>query len=169
MQTPSLGATALALVAGGVAQAADMPAAPIVKAPPPPSIDWGGFYFGGHAGFAWSDVGFTFTDDVPNSEDLRFSPSGISTATPVRGSRRAVILFGPQALLVDVASRRFERARVARVASACSRWAAYRVTPSRRVPERLVPRRSVSRRSSNRFSGLAVCGGLRRPSTARIA
>jgi outer membrane immunogenic protein len=66
---------ALALIAGGAAQAADMPAAPIVKAPLPPAIDWGGFYFGGHAGFAWSDVRFTFTDDVPNSEDLRFSPS----------------------------------------------------------------------------------------------
>jgi outer membrane immunogenic protein len=66
---------ALALIAGGAARAADMPAAPIVKAPAPPAIDWGGFYFGGHAGYAWSDVRFTFTDDVPNSEDLRFSPS----------------------------------------------------------------------------------------------
>src|SRR5512140_178067 len=66
---------ALALIAGSAARAADMPAAPIVKAPPPAAIDWGGFYFGGHAGFAWSDVRFTFTDDVPNSEDLRFSPN----------------------------------------------------------------------------------------------
>jgi outer membrane immunogenic protein len=69
----SLGA--VALIAGGAARAADMPAAPIVKAPPPPAIDWGGFYFGGHAGYAGSDVRFTFTDDVPNAEDLRFSPS----------------------------------------------------------------------------------------------
>ncbi len=66
---------ALALIAGGAARAADMPAAPIVKAPPPLVIDWGGFYFGGHAGYAGSNVDFTFTDDVPNAEDLRFSPS----------------------------------------------------------------------------------------------
>jgi outer membrane immunogenic protein len=66
---------ALALIAGGAARAADIPAAPIVKAPVPPAIDWGGFYFGGHAGYAGSDVRFTFTDDVPNAEDLRFSPS----------------------------------------------------------------------------------------------
>ncbi len=66
---------ALALVAGSAARAADMEAPPIVKAPPPPVIDWGGFYFGGHAGFAWSDVRYTFTDDLLNSEDLQFSPS----------------------------------------------------------------------------------------------
>jgi outer membrane immunogenic protein len=66
---------ALALIVGGAAQAADMPAAPIVKAPPPPVIDWGGFYLGGHAGYAASDVRFNFTDDVPNSENLHFAPS----------------------------------------------------------------------------------------------
>jgi outer membrane immunogenic protein len=63
----------LALVIGGGASAADM----AIKAPPPAPVvmDWGGFYVGGHAGFAASSVPFTFTDDVGNSEDLRFSPS----------------------------------------------------------------------------------------------
>jgi outer membrane immunogenic protein len=65
----------LALIAGGAARAADMPAAPFVKAPPPPMIDWSGFYVGGHAGFAASSIPFTFTDDTGASEDLRFSPS----------------------------------------------------------------------------------------------
>jgi outer membrane immunogenic protein len=64
----------LALIAGGAARAADMPAAPFVKAPPPPMIDWSGFYVGGHAGFAASSIPFTFTDDTGASEDLRFSP-----------------------------------------------------------------------------------------------
>jgi outer membrane immunogenic protein len=67
----------LALIAGASAQAADMPAAPIVRAPVPAValVDWSGIYIGGHAGFAWSDVRFTFTDDQDNSEDLRFSPN----------------------------------------------------------------------------------------------
>jgi outer membrane immunogenic protein len=66
---------AVALIAGSGARAADMPIQPVVKAPVPAPIDWGGFYFGGHVGYAASDVRFTFTDDVPNTEDLRFSPS----------------------------------------------------------------------------------------------
>lgn len=67
----------LALIAGASAQAADMPAEPIVKAPAPAvaMVEWSGLYIGGHAGYAWSDVRFTFTDDQDNSEDLRFSPS----------------------------------------------------------------------------------------------
>ncbi len=65
----------LALMAGAGAQAADMGVAPIVKAPPPPSIDWGGFYVGGHVGGAFSDIRFTFLDDMGATEDLRFSPS----------------------------------------------------------------------------------------------
>ncbi len=65
----------LALMVGANARAADM-GAPILKEPaPPPGIDWGGFYVGGHVGGAFSDIHFTFMDDVPNSEDLRFSPS----------------------------------------------------------------------------------------------
>ncbi len=66
----------LALMVGASAQAADM-GAPILKAPPvpPPAIDWGGFYVGGHVGGAFSDTRFTFLDDQDNSEDLRFSPS----------------------------------------------------------------------------------------------
>jgi outer membrane immunogenic protein len=62
----------LALVVGAGAQAADM----AFKAPPAAaSIDWSGFYLGGHAGFAASSVPFTFVDDLGNSEDLRFSPT----------------------------------------------------------------------------------------------
>jgi outer membrane immunogenic protein len=68
------GLAGLASIAGAAAQAADMPAAPVVKAPPP-IIDWGGFYVGGHIGGATSDIRFTFTDDQGNSEDLRFPPS----------------------------------------------------------------------------------------------
>lgn len=69
----SLVGVALMISAG--ARAADVPAAPIVKAPPPPAIDWGGFYVGGHIGGATSDIRFTFVDDQGNSEDLRFPPS----------------------------------------------------------------------------------------------
>jgi outer membrane immunogenic protein len=65
----------LALIAAGAARAADMPAAPILKAPPPPITDWSGFYIGGHAGFAASSIPFTFTDDTGAPEDLRFSTS----------------------------------------------------------------------------------------------
>lgn len=65
----------LALLTGAGAHAADLGAMPIVKAPPPPAIDWGGFYIGGHVGGATSDIRFTFLDDQGNSEDLRYSPS----------------------------------------------------------------------------------------------
>ncbi len=65
----------LALIAGTGAQAADMGVAPIVKAPPPPALDWSGFYVGGHAGGAFSDIRFTFLDDTGTTEDLRYSPS----------------------------------------------------------------------------------------------
>lgn len=63
----------LALAASGQARAADL----YSKAPPvaPAAIDWSGFYVGGHAGFAASDIPFTFTDDVGNSENLRFTPN----------------------------------------------------------------------------------------------
>lgn len=61
----------LALVVSGGARAADM----AIKAVAPAGIDWSGFYLGGHGGFAASRVALTFTDDVENSEDLRFSPS----------------------------------------------------------------------------------------------
>jgi outer membrane immunogenic protein len=68
------GLAGLALMVGADAQAADM-GAPIVKAPvPQPGIDWGGFYVGGHAGGAFSNINSTFLDDQGNSEDLRFSP-----------------------------------------------------------------------------------------------
>jgi len=49
------------LVAVGIAapaSAADLPAKPITKAPPPvvaPIYDWSGFYIGGHGGGAWGD------------------------------------------------------------------------------------------------------------------
>jgi len=66
----------LALIASGAAQAADMPAR-ILKAPTviPATVDWSGFYIGGHGGFAWSRLKFTFTDDLDNDEAFRFSPS----------------------------------------------------------------------------------------------
>ncbi len=64
----------LALLAAAGAQAADLGAVPIVKAPPPPSIDWGGFYVGGHVGGATSNTRFSFVDDTTASEDLRFTP-----------------------------------------------------------------------------------------------
>lgn len=62
----------LALAASGQAQAADM----YLKTPPvaPAAIDWSGFYIGGHAGFAASNIPFTFTDDVGNAENLLFTP-----------------------------------------------------------------------------------------------
>jgi len=62
--------SALALAVGGGARAADLE----LKAPAPAAVDWSGFYLGGHAGVAMSSVPFTFTDDLDNSEDLRFSP-----------------------------------------------------------------------------------------------
>jgi outer membrane immunogenic protein len=68
------GLAGLALFAGAAARAADMPAAPVVKAPPP-IMDWGGFYVGGHFGGALSDIHFSFLDDQGNSEDLRFGPA----------------------------------------------------------------------------------------------
>jgi outer membrane immunogenic protein len=66
------GLAGLALLVGGGAQAADM--AVKTPVPAPAYIDWSGFYVGGHAGFAASSVPFTFTDDLGNPEDLRFSP-----------------------------------------------------------------------------------------------
>src|SRR5438105_2726788 len=71
---------AIALVAGGGAQAADLP----VKAPPvapvaAPIVNWSGFYLGGHAGIAWSRDLFTFNipdvDCGDSCEDFRFTPT----------------------------------------------------------------------------------------------
>jgi len=45
----------LPLLAGGAADAADMPAkAAMYKAPPPVAYNWTGLYFGGHVGSAWA-------------------------------------------------------------------------------------------------------------------
>ena len=115
---------AIALVAGGGAQAADLP----VKAPPVPPVaapimDWSGFYFGGHAGIAWSRDVFIFNiPDVDNCdtgacEDFRFTPSsfigggqvgfqsqvekwvfgieGTWSGLNLHGSRQSVLLPGP--------------------------------------------------------------------------
>jgi outer membrane immunogenic protein len=70
---------AIALAAGGSAQAADLPvkapAAPVVA----PIVDWSGFYIGGHAGIAWSREIFDF--DIPDvgcgasCETFHFSPT----------------------------------------------------------------------------------------------
>jgi len=83
----------VALIAGGEAQAADIP---VTKAPPAapvaaPVANWSGVYIGGNAGFAWSRELFNFntgappdpgcappTLDVPDTlscEDFRFTPS----------------------------------------------------------------------------------------------
>jgi len=53
----------LALAMPLAAQAADLPAAPVYKAPvyvPPPS-DWTGFYIGGDIGGRWSDATWNTT------------------------------------------------------------------------------------------------------------
>jgi len=54
-------AVVTALVMSGAAHAADL--RPILKAPPPPPLppvyNWTGFYFGGHAGYAWSHQNYS--------------------------------------------------------------------------------------------------------------
>jgi outer membrane immunogenic protein len=66
----------LVLIASGTARAADVSAAPVLKAPPaaPAIANWSGLYVGGHAGGAFSREVMTFTDDTGLAEDFRFSP-----------------------------------------------------------------------------------------------
>src|SRR5689334_19902928 len=66
----------LVLIASGTARAADVSAAPVLKAPPaaPAIANWSGLYVGGHAGGAFSRDVMTFTDDTGLAEDFRFSP-----------------------------------------------------------------------------------------------
>ncbi|HEY7298125.1 MAG TPA: outer membrane beta-barrel protein [Xanthobacteraceae bacterium] len=51
-----VGLAGLALLAAGSANAADIAARPILKAPPPPppAYNWSGFYVGGHIGGGWA-------------------------------------------------------------------------------------------------------------------
>jgi outer membrane immunogenic protein len=51
-----VGLAGLALLAAGSANAADIPARPLYKAPPPPPpvYNWTGFYVGGHIGGGWA-------------------------------------------------------------------------------------------------------------------
>src|SRR5215218_2120333 len=55
------GVAVAALIVGGLAHAADMPA---YKAPPPvvAYYDWTGLYFGGFAGMAWGDTSYSNID-----------------------------------------------------------------------------------------------------------
>src|SRR5712691_8321355 len=55
----------LPLLAGGAANAADMPArAPITKAPPPVAYSWTGLYFGGHLGVGWTTKEWELISDI---------------------------------------------------------------------------------------------------------
>jgi outer membrane immunogenic protein len=57
------------------AQAADMPAKPVYKAPPmAASFSWTGFYLGGHAGYGWGDESWCRTGGI--------GPNGCTTPVP---------------------------------------------------------------------------------------
>src|ERR1700719_3367749 len=45
----------VALLAGGAANAADMPLKAAPMAPLPPAYSWAGFYVGGNFGYSWGD------------------------------------------------------------------------------------------------------------------
>jgi outer membrane immunogenic protein len=60
----------VAFAAVGSAAAADLPAAPVYKAPllaPTPAYDWTGLYIGGHFGAGWSEVQDTALTVFPSS------------------------------------------------------------------------------------------------------
>jgi outer membrane immunogenic protein len=61
------GVAVAALMVGGLAHAADMPAA--YKAPPPIAAyyDWTGLYFGGFAGAAWGDTTWSNINAIPGA------------------------------------------------------------------------------------------------------
>jgi outer membrane immunogenic protein len=52
------GVALVALFAAAPASAADVPVrGPVYKAAPAPVFNWSGFYFGGHVGYGWGDIG----------------------------------------------------------------------------------------------------------------
>src|SRR3954451_8091617 len=48
-----LGATALLVISGAPALAADIPVKAPARSPTSPVYDWSGFYLGGHLGYLW--------------------------------------------------------------------------------------------------------------------
>jgi outer membrane immunogenic protein len=58
------GAGVLWMAAAAPTGAADMPAAPVVKAPVPASQSWYGFYIGAHGGYGWGRNAIQFTPDA---------------------------------------------------------------------------------------------------------
>lgn len=62
------------------ALAADLPVRTAAPAPAPAAVaavNWGGFYLGGNAGFAWTDSSFTHLETSPStSETFSNSPNG---------------------------------------------------------------------------------------------
>src|SRR5580693_4371836 len=63
---------------GTSALAADLPAKPLYKAPPPPvAYNWTGFYLGGHIGGGWASASDTEAVAFPG----RFFPAGTSYST----------------------------------------------------------------------------------------
>jgi outer membrane immunogenic protein len=83
MRTISFGSIALVvLTAGGAAMAADMPARPAYKAPPPAAIayNWTGFYVGLNAGYSWgrTDIDYVIAPGAA-SADFATPPCSFGT------------------------------------------------------------------------------------------
>jgi high affinity Mn2+ porin len=74
-----LAGISLIALAGRVS-AADLPAPMVVKAPPPASYDWTGFYVGGHLGDAWGRSDWTAPPNLSGSTNL-FQPFDIFPGT----------------------------------------------------------------------------------------
>src|SRR4051794_29699425 len=72
-----------ALIGGGAANAADMPA---YKAPPPPApyYSWTGIYFGGFVGPTWGKTGVTLLP--PLTDSLGINGSGVLGGVTVGGN-----------------------------------------------------------------------------------
>jgi outer membrane immunogenic protein len=68
----SIAAGALAVATS--ANAADLPLAPAVKAPPPPIFSWSGCYVGGHVGWGWSKPSLSNFPTVAATTTI-FTPS----------------------------------------------------------------------------------------------
>ena len=71
----------VALAAGGAASAADLPARQAFKAPavaPEPTYNWGGFYVGGNAGYAWGSSDAVTTADGVGTYFANSSPPAIN-------------------------------------------------------------------------------------------
>ena len=83
------GAGALVLAAVGPATAADIPVAPIVKAPvaaPPPTQSWYGFYIGIHGGYGWGREAVTATPDAFYGPLLALAGLPLSAAGDPKGA-----------------------------------------------------------------------------------